>query len=296
MGAEKNLAALKSGGFMQQKQDGYFSMRLKVVGGPLTTFQLMTIQRAADRFGKGYVHLTSRQGVEIPFIHIDDIDAVKQFFDESGCVEIGVCGPRVRTITACQGNAICSSGNIDTTALANKLDARYGGRTLPHKFKIGVTGCANNCLKAEENDIGIKGGVRPECALERCIFCGGCAKVCPVDAITVDRSARSWTIDRDKCINCGRCVKRCKTALSGEHGYLVYFGGRFGREIAIGQRTAPLITNDDELFNVIDQALEYFNANAKRGERFSSMLARVPLAPSTEQSDPTSTGASRINF
>ena len=206
-----------------------------------------------------------------------------------------MCGPRVRTITACQGNAICSSGNIDTTALAQKFDARYGGRQLPHKFKIGVTGCSNNCLKAAENDIGIKGGVRPECNQERCIYCGGCSKVCPVGAITVDRSARSWTIDRDKCINCGRCVKRCKTALSGEHGYLIYFGGRFGREIVTGQRKTPLITNEKELFALIDETLEFFNANAKRGERFSSMPERVPLAPSTGRSDLPSKDESKIN-
>ena len=34
------------------------------------------------------------------------------------------------------------------------------GHDLPHKFKFGVTGCQNNCLKAEENDVGIKGAIR----------------------------------------------------------------------------------------------------------------------------------------
>ncbi len=64
---------------------------------------------------------------------------------------------RVRTVTACQGNTICPSGNIDSYDIAVKLDERYFGRELPHKFKFGVTGCQNNCLKAEENDVGIKG-------------------------------------------------------------------------------------------------------------------------------------------
>ena len=41
--------------------------------------------------------------------------------------------------------------------LQKKLDERYFARELPHKFKFGVTGCQNNCLKAEENDVGIKG-------------------------------------------------------------------------------------------------------------------------------------------
>ena len=39
--------------------------------------------------------------------------------------------------------------------LAKELDDRYFARELPHKFKFGITGCQNNCLKAEENDVGI---------------------------------------------------------------------------------------------------------------------------------------------
>ena len=106
--------------------------------------------------GGGHVHLTSRQSIEIPFVKLDDIDAVKSSLAEEN-VEPGVCGPRVRTITACQGNAICPSGCIDTYALAKELDDRYFPRELPHKFKFGITGCQNNFLKAEENDLGIKG-------------------------------------------------------------------------------------------------------------------------------------------
>ena len=135
-------------------------MRLKSVGGHFTAAQLNTVRQVADRYGKGYVHLTSRQGIEIPYIRLKDIDEVKKVLKEGG-VEVGFCGPRVRTITACQGAATCPSGLIDTVKLANEFDRRYGGRELPHKFKFGFTGCHNNCLKAEENDMGIKGGVEP---------------------------------------------------------------------------------------------------------------------------------------
>ena len=139
---------------MRQKQKNNFSLRIAVVGGTLTAENLKKIAEVAEEHGEGYVHLTSRQGVEIPFIKLDDIDVVKEELAEGGC-KPGVCGPRVRTVTACQGNAVCPSGNIDTQDIAKKLDERYFGRELPHKFKFGVTGCRNNCLKAEENDVGI---------------------------------------------------------------------------------------------------------------------------------------------
>lgn len=150
-----DYATLKKGGFMRQKQKNNFSLRLRVVGGNLTAKQLAKIAEVSENYGDGYVHLTSRQSVEIPFVKLDDVEAVKDALAE-GDVEPGVCGPRVRTITACQGEAICPSGCIDTYALAKELDDRYFAKELPHKFKFGITGCQNNCLKAEENDVGIK--------------------------------------------------------------------------------------------------------------------------------------------
>ena len=172
-----DYAALKKGGFMRQKQKNNFSLRLQVVGGNLTAENLVKIAEVAEKYGDGHVHLTSRQSVEIPFIKIDDVDEVKEELAKGGC-KPGVCGPRVRTITACQGNQICPGGNIDSYDIAKKLDSRYYARELPHKFKFGVTGCQNNCLKAEENDVGIKGAAIVSWKQDACINCGVCEKAC----------------------------------------------------------------------------------------------------------------------
>ena len=72
-----DYASLKKGGFMRQKQKGYFSLRLAVVGGNLTAENIRTIAEVAEKYGHGYVHMTSRQGVEIPFIHFDQIEEVR---------------------------------------------------------------------------------------------------------------------------------------------------------------------------------------------------------------------------
>ena len=101
-----DYATLKKGGFMRQKQKNNFSLRLAVVGGNLTAENLKIIAEVADKYGDGHVHLTSRQSVEIPFIKLDDVEEVKEVLATGGC-KPGVCGPRVRTITACQGSQIC---------------------------------------------------------------------------------------------------------------------------------------------------------------------------------------------
>ena len=226
-----DYSTLKKGGFMRQKQKNNFSLRLRVVGGNLTAKQLAKIAEVAENFGDGYVHLTSRQsiakienqsgvddmdaiidcadgimvargdmGVEIPFIKLDDVENVKAALAE-GDVEPGVCGPRVRTITACQGQAICPSGCIDTYSLAKELDDRYFAKELPHKFKFGITGCQNNCLKSEENDLGIKGGIKVDWRESDCIGCGVCVKACRQGAITLEDGKIS--VDKSKCNFCG---------------------------------------------------------------------------------------------
>jgi dissimilatory sulfite reductase (desulfoviridin) alpha/beta subunit len=273
--AEVDYGTLKKGGFMRQVQKDRFSMRLGVVGGQLTSRQLATITGIAQKYGKGYVHLTSRQGIEIPFIALGDIEAVKAELAEGGVMP-GVCGPRVRTVTACQGAAVCPSAAIETSGLAEDLSRRYFGRELPHKFKIGVTGCRNNCLKAEENDLGIKGGVLPEWAGEKCGYCGLCEAVCPPRAIAVNRERPELVFRRDACTYCGKCVKSCPDgAWEGKSGYILSFGGMFGNDIKTGVNLAPIVFDREKLFRAADAALEFYAANGKPSERFARTIERV---------------------
>ncbi|MDK2820930.1 MAG: hypothetical protein PWP31_895 [Clostridia bacterium] len=41
---------------------------------------------------------------------------------------------------------------------------------------------------------------------EKCVGCGACSEICPMEAITVDEVA---TIDNEKCMGCGACVSEC---------------------------------------------------------------------------------------
>ncbi|GHV49119.1 hypothetical protein FACS189499_09950 [Clostridia bacterium] len=265
--------ALKNGGFMRQIQKNNFSLRLKVVGGNLTADQLLIIAEISKKYGNGQVHLTSRQGVEIPFIKIQDVENVKAELERGG-VNTGVCGPRVRTVTACQGSEICPSGCIDTYSLAVEISDRYFGRQLPHKFKFGVTGCMNNCLKAEENDLGVKGGYTVEWEPEPCTLCGVCVKACRENALS--RTEKEILIDREKCNHCGRCVKSCPfDAWKGEPGYLISFGGTFGNLIAKGEQFLPIIKDKETLFCIADAALAFFDKHANLSERFRVAIDRA---------------------
>ncbi len=47
----------------------------------------------------------------------------------------------------------------------------------------------------------------PEINREKCIGCGGCVSICPVDAIELKN--KTINIDEEKCIECGKCVEFC---------------------------------------------------------------------------------------
>jgi ech hydrogenase subunit F len=56
--------------------------------------------------------------------------------------------------------------------------------------------------------------------IDKCIFCGMCARKCPSDAIKVDRTAKSWEVDPFKCVICGVCAEVCpKKCIALADGY-----------------------------------------------------------------------------
>ncbi|MCR5025157.1 MAG: 4Fe-4S binding protein, partial [Lachnospiraceae bacterium] len=135
-------------------------------------------------------------------------------------------------------------------------------------------GCQNNCLKAEENDLGIKGGVRVTWIEDKCINCGVCAKVCREGAIKIEDGKVS--IDQDKCNYCGRCAFSCPTdAYDTKPGYLVSFAGLFGNKISKGVEIVPFVEDKETLFRICDAALKFFKENANPSERFKFTIDRV---------------------
>jgi len=272
---EKRVKGL---GFLNNKGTDNFSARVITVNGKISSAQCRCIAEAAEKFGNGNITFTSRMTVEVQGIPYEKIEAFRAFIAEEG-LTTGGTGPLVRPVVSCKGTT-CGHGKLDTFAISEEIHRRFyeGYRTvkLPHKFKIAVGGCPNNCVKPDLNDVGLIGQMVPTLDSEKCRGCKKCAvsAVCPVGAATVIDGVLQ--IDRSLCINCGRCVPKCLfKAMSGTTGIKVTLGGRWGKKCAQGRPMSKIFTEKDEALNVVEKAILLFREQGIAGERFAETIDRI---------------------
>ena len=73
-----NTKKIKKNAFRVTKERGLTASRVRVPGGHLDAGYLSMIQDIAQRYGNGSVHMTVRQGFEIPGIRYEDMDKVNE--------------------------------------------------------------------------------------------------------------------------------------------------------------------------------------------------------------------------
>ena len=222
--------------------------------------------------------MTTRLTMEIQGVPFENIEPMREFLREQAGLETGGTGAKVRPVVSCKGTT-CQYGLIDTYALSLAIHERffkgYAGVKLPHKFKIAVGGCPNNCVKPDLNDVGIVGQRIPRVIPELCKGCKLCEKSCPLHvAKVVDGKA---VIDPSQCNNCGRCIPKCPfQAIEAQAtGYQVYIGGRWGKRTAMGRPLSTIFTDQEELLTLIEKCLLFFRAYGQPKERFADTITRL---------------------
>ena len=281
---EKRVKAL---GFLSNKGTDNFSGRIITKNGKITAKQQIAIGEAAEKFGNGIVTYTTRLTVEVQGIPYEKIDEFRAFIQAAG-MDTGGTGSKIRPVVSCKGTT-CQYGLIDTFELSEEIHQLFykGYREvkLPHKFKIAVGGCPNNCVKPDLNDLGIIGQKVPEVNLEKCRGCKKCQIVenCPIHVPQV--ADGKVLIDPEKCNHCGRCVGKCPfhAVDSYTSGYRIYIGGRWGKHVAQGRYLDKIFTDKQEVLAVVEKAILLFREQGITGERFSDTIARLGFENVQEQ-------------
>ena len=198
------------------------------------------IQEIAQTYGNGYVHLTTRQGFEIEGIRFEDMEEINQKLQpiiekleiNQEIPGTGYPASGTRNVSACIGNNVCPFANYNTAELAKRIEKAVFPNDL--HFKIGLTGCPNDCGKARMHDFGIIGMTMPQYNPERCVTCKACVKGCKSLSVNALRVENDKIVrDEEKCIGCGVCVTKCPTRAftrSKKKYYKLALMGRTGKK------------------------------------------------------------------
>lgn len=142
-----------------QRQEGDWSMvRAKLPQGIVNGAQLHVLADVADRYSRGFCHVTTRQNVQLHFMHLPEVEDALRAFARVGITTREACGNSVRNVTAGPTAGVAADEAFDVVPYAEAMTRWFLrhplASTLPRKFKIAFSGGGRDHAFAAVNDIG----------------------------------------------------------------------------------------------------------------------------------------------
>jgi ferredoxin-nitrite reductase len=135
-----------------------FMLRLRLPGGIVSSHQAKGLGSVAERFGGGYLHVTTRANLQVREIGATHTTTVLTAIDELGLTSRGAGADNIRNLTGSPAVGIDPQELIDTRPLTRELHhyilnhrELYG---LPRKFNIAFDGGGRLGVLEDTNDIG----------------------------------------------------------------------------------------------------------------------------------------------
>jgi len=150
----------------RQTERGVSMLRAKLPQGVVSAAQLETLADVADRYSRGFCHLTTRQNVQFHFVPLADIEGAMRLLSDVGITTREACGNSVRNVTTSPTAGVAPNEVFDPTPYARAF-TRYFLRhplssSLPRKFKVAFSGGGADHSFALVNDLAFIAQLGPD--------------------------------------------------------------------------------------------------------------------------------------
>ena len=147
-------------------------MRIKIPFGDLTPAQMDVLADVAEEYSDEVCHITTRQDVQLHFVHIDDTPDLMRRLAAVGITTREACGNTVRNVTACPLAGVCRDETFDVTPHAEAcmrfLLGHPDTQDFGRKFKVAFSGCEQHaCGLVSMHDLGLIARTRVEEGVEQ---------------------------------------------------------------------------------------------------------------------------------
>lgn len=170
--------ALKTHGVCAQAQPGVFMIRCRT-GGRITTESARRLADLAERFGMGWIHVTTRQQIELHHVAARDVERLLEGVRRAGLTTRSTCGHTMRGVMSCPDAGVGLDEPFDCypdalavaksiLALTPELDTR-----MPSRINVMFGGCLECRQHALLNDIGFVSVVADDGILGYELWLGG---------------------------------------------------------------------------------------------------------------------------
>jgi sulfite reductase beta subunit-like hemoprotein len=154
--------ALKTYGVCAQAQPGVFMVRVRAPGGRVAPAQARAVADLADAQGEGWVHVTTRQNLELHHVAARSVPSVLAACDAMGLTNRSACGHTHRNVMACPDAGVGLDEPFDCGPDARAVSAAVVARAaqlnvaLPSRVNLAFGGCPTCADHARLNDGGFQ--------------------------------------------------------------------------------------------------------------------------------------------
>merc|ERR1719401_2592525 len=136
------------------QKTGTYSVIPRCPGGDMKPEEFIAFGNIAKKYGL-WTKITGAQRLGMFGAASQQLPAIWKELVDAGLESGQAYGKALRTVKSCVGSTWCRYGQQDSVTMAVTLENRYKGIRSPHKMKMAVSGCLQECAEAQGKDVGL---------------------------------------------------------------------------------------------------------------------------------------------